>query len=355
MPTRPLQAAVRFLLARQDADGAWRSDTYGAFKDGGSLTPLVLDALLTSGSEEALPAVRRGAAYLASMVRSDGTINAGPAGLSYAAYTAPLTALVLSRPEFVEHRAAWVVWLAFLEERQLTEALGWSRDDPEYGGWGYCPLLPRRPVPGRPGPPYAESNVSATALSTEALRAAGVAPSHPRLGMALRFLCRCQNHGDDPGIDDGGFHMQPGDDLRNKAGVACADHTGRVRYRSYGSMTADGLRGLLACGLSAESPRVRVALGWLESNFSAAVTPGRFAPGREVLRDSVYYYYCNSLARALTAAGAGGPVGWRDALAGELVRRQRPDGSWVNDAVEVREDDPVVATAHAVAALALCA
>jgi hypothetical protein len=37
-----------------------------------------------------------------------------------------------------------------------------------------------------------------------------------------------------------------------------------------------------------------------------------------------------------------------------LVRRQRRGGSWVNDAVEVREDDPIVATALAAGALSIC-
>jgi len=35
------------------------------------------------------------------------------------------------------------------------------------------------------------------------------------------------------------------------------------------------------------------------------------------------------------------------ALAKELLRRQGADGSWVNDAVEVRDDDPLVATPFA--------
>ena len=41
-------------------------------------------------------------------------------------------------------------------------------------------------------------------------------------------------------------------------------------------------------------------------------------------------------------------------LAEELLRRQQTNGSWVNAAVEVREDDPLVATPLAVAALARC-
>ncbi len=58
-------------------------------------------------------------------------------------------------------------------------------------------------------------------------------------------------------------------------------------------------------------------------------------------------------ARALAAGGAG-DVPWAEPLAEELVRRQRPGGSWVNDAVEVREDDPIVATALAAGALSIC-
>jgi len=46
-----------------------------------------------------------------------------------------------------------------------------------------------------------------------------------------------------------------------------------------------------------------------------------------------------------------GEVRWAEALAEELLRRQRPDGSFANPASEMREDDPVVATSFALAAL----
>jgi hypothetical protein len=71
------------------------------------------------------------------------------------------------------------------------------------------------------------------------------------------------------------------------------------------------------------------------------------------LQASVYFYWCWSAAQALAAAGVGA-VPWAEALAEELARRQRPGGSWVNDAVEVREDDPIVATALAAGALSIC-
>src|SRR5947209_1043435 len=102
--SQAISAAVRFLLDRQGADGAWRSDTYGAFKDGGSLTPLVLHALLAATDAEAVrSSVGRGLAYLAGLIRPDGSLHGVPYGLSYPAYTAALAVLVFSQPGGAGH------------------------------------------------------------------------------------------------------------------------------------------------------------------------------------------------------------------------------------------------------------
>ena len=49
----------------------------------------------------------------------------------------------------------------------------------------------------------------------------------------------------------------------------------------------------------------------------------------------------------------GKSVRWADELAAELVGRQRADGSWTNGYTDAREDDPLVATPWAAAALAI--
>ena len=56
----------------------------------------------------------------------------------------------------------------------------------------------------------------------------------------------------------------PGDEAQNKAGrTAGTDRFGHVRMRSYGTMTADGIRRLLRCGLAEDHPRVAAARrGW---------------------------------------------------------------------------------------------
>ncbi len=363
---RALTRAAGYLIEHQDRDGAWRSEIYGPFKDGGSLTSLVLQALYaTPASRELEPAYRKGVAYLTAMAQPDGTIDAGKFGLTYPVYTSAGAVSILSQPCNARQRKARDAWLAYLRERQLTEALGWQPADKPYGGWGYSPRLPRKPRAGELAPPLTESNLSATLAALEALRTAGVKTEDPAFARALVFVKRCQNASDDPkdrepAFDDGGFFFIYDDAVRNKAGVAGKDRTQRERYYSYGSMTADGLRALLACGRPSDDSRVRAARAWLEKNFRADANPGTYAEGRESRRASVYFYYSCSVAQTLRSLQltevhtSRGKVRWAESLVEELLKRQQADGSWVSDAPEFREDDPLVATCLAATALAQC-
>ncbi len=74
------------------------------------------------------------------------------------------------------------------------------------------------------------------------------------------------------------------------------------------------MRALLRCGLAADHPRVRAARAWLEQESRR--------------------------------------IDWRQELAEALL--QRPDGSWHNDHSFLKEDDPLIATTLAAAALANC-
>ena len=135
---RALGAAIGFLISSQSPDGAWRSPTYGVFKDGLSLTPIVLKAV-TFGPDVAgsTSARRRGAEYLVARVRADASIDDGPIGMIYPVYTASAAVIALTHLDFPAGRPARDAWLRELRWRQLTEALGWQRDDPAFGGWGY--------------------------------------------------------------------------------------------------------------------------------------------------------------------------------------------------------------------------
>ncbi len=356
----PLERGRQFLTARQGSDGAWRSETYSSFRDGASLTPLVLLALQElPGPAGNDAAVARGTEYLARLVRPDGTIDAGEQGLSYPIYTAALAVRVLSLPGNEQHKAARDTWLADLRRRQLDESLGWGPADEYYGGWGYCHGLPRKPRPGEFVPPLVESNLSATVYALDALRAAGVPADDPAFGKALAFLSRCQNFADDPRVadrrfDDGGFFFIPGDPARNKPGPAGRDAHGRERFRSYGSTTADGYRALRLCGLPADHPRVRAALDWLFRQFDGTAHAGDYPPERTGDKDAVYFYYAWSLAQALSDLPPDLARKWAVALTEEVIRRQQPDGGWRNPCKAVREDDPILATALATMTLARC-
>jgi hypothetical protein len=164
-----------------------------------------------------------------------------------------------------------------------------------------------------------------------ALALAGTKPDDPALRDAAGFVDRCR-------AKDGGFFFSPALPISNKAGG----------FRAYGSMTADGLRAQLRLGTRIDAP-----LAWLEQHFDPTKNPGAFAAVDEVRRESSYYYYAWSVAHAFAHAKPGDRR-WAEALARELLARQLPDGSWRNGATEMREDDPLVATSFAVAALALC-
>ncbi|MBX6312908.1 MAG: terpene cyclase/mutase family protein [Isosphaeraceae bacterium] len=350
------------LIRAQSPDGAWRSPTYGVFRDGLSLTPPVLKAIAFGPDVPgAATARRRGAAYLAARLRTDGSIDDGPFGLIYPVYTASAAAIALGRVEVPGGREARAAWLRELWRRQLTDALGWGPDDPAYGAWGYA-IEP--PVKGEAQRRRIDADLSSSLFAIGALKLAGVPVDDPALRAAILFIQRCQNLSDDgqmadPRFDDGGFFFTPIDPVRNKAGEAGTDREGRLRYSSYGSATADGLRALLRCGLPPDHPRVAAAQRWLEQHFSATTNPGTFAPPREVERDATYYYYAWSVAHAFRALSERGlmPGGqasrWAEGLARELIHRQRDDGTWSNRLTASKEDDPLIATSFAVGALAL--
>ena len=363
-----LAAAGRLLIDKQSPDGAWRSETYGCFRGGPPLTPHVMSTLLflPQAGGEAAGAFRRGVDYLASFVGDDGRLEVAERQLLFPIYTAgSASRVVVLEKRTPRNLRAHRAWMAYVRGRQLNERLGWRPGDGEYGGWGFSLEVPRKPKPGRLRERFFESNLPATIFGLAALRSVKAPATDPAYRQALVFVKRCQNFAEtharaDPNFDDGGFFFIPGDLVQNKAGPAGADRLGRERFASYGTMTADGLRALICCGLERDHPRVVAAREWLERNFSAAHNPGRFAPDREVIRDGVYYYWVWAVSHALLALGVeeietpAGKCNWAEALAAELIRRQKPDGSWVNRYTDAKEDDPLVATPFAAAALAIC-
>lgn len=353
-----IEKGLNYLVSKQNEDGAWRSEVYGSLKDGPSLTPMVLKCL-TFGSGLNAEVREKAAGYLRSMI-PDG--EAPFPRLELPVSTAALAVIALSRSPGEENQQAAAAWASHLRSWQLEEELGWNPEDIAYGGFGYSVTPPRKPPAGAEARLPFESDLCSTLFAVGALRLLGAPADDPAVRKALRFVQRCQNfpdeRGGDPLFDDGGFTTTPHRDDQNKAGTAGVDRHGTTRFHSYGSATADGLRLLVRCGLGPEHPRVVAARAWLERNFSATSHPGVYTEVREPDREAVYFYYCWSVAHAFRLLGVteieqdGKRLPWIRPLTEELLRRQGGDGSYRNRYTFVKEDDPLIATALAIAALA---
>jgi len=278
--------------------------------------------------------------YLEAFAQSDGGIS--PNDSLYRNYETSL-ALVCFAEANRDHRYDKLIQAAdqFLKDNQWAEKQGIEPSNPNYGGAGY----------GKQERP----DLSNTHFLIDALRAAGNGPDDEAMKKALAFVSRCQNLESEYNTlpmsaknPDGGFYYTSAGGGESKAGG-----TAEGGLRSYGSMTYAGLKGMIYAGVGPDDIRVKAAIKWIQQNYDLSSNPGMGAAG-------LYYYY-HLFAKALDAVGAaefvdakGVKHDWRDELAAELIRRQRPDGSWVNDEPRWLEGEPSLVTAYALLSLSYC-
>lgn len=340
-------AAVRFLAAQQSPDGAWRSGQYAAFRDGDALTSVVLRAI-EPGDEP----FERGLRWLERL--TDGLPTHEPWSiLRYPLFTGSYAAQVLAKVGDARRAARWA---AVVEQLRISADLGWPEHDLACGAWSDSPTPPHLP-PGLSVPPdMLAPNVSATWLGLEAMNAGGETTTAT---VALPFLAGCQNFSaTTPGaFDDGGFFFALGDPIRNKAGVAGHEANGTTRFRSYGSATCDGLLALLKCGGTVRDDRVFAACTWLRKQSHGLTHSGDWDRRRGRAKEALAYYHAQAFAEVLshpiwTSVDAGWASRQKQLLATDLASCQHAAGSWVGGAPESCEDDPILATAFALRALA---
>jgi squalene-hopene/tetraprenyl-beta-curcumene cyclase len=326
--------AIEFLGASQGADGSFSGNA------GPGFTAVVATAVLSHGRGADDPLVAKSLKNLRGFVQDDGGIYAP--GSRIKTYETSLGLMCFAAANR-DGRYDEVIANAekFLKAGQFGTGEDTSRSDVNYGGAGYG---------GETRP-----DLSNTAFLLDALQSAGRGPDDAAVQRALVFVSRCQNleteHNATPfaaKIDDGGFYYTPAGEGSSPAGKA---YNGGLR--SYGSMTYAGLKSMVFAGLTPEDPRVQAALKWLAEHYTLDENPG--------LGQAGLYYYYNLMAKALDAVDqpeftdAGGTAHhWRAEMVAELLKRQRDDGSWVNDDRRWMEGDPNLATAFALLALAHC-
>ncbi|MBI3468457.1 MAG: hypothetical protein HY000_36105 [Planctomycetes bacterium] len=98
---------------------------------------------------------------------------------------------------------------------------------------------------------------------------------------------------------------------------------------------------------------MKAAFQWIQRHYTVESNPGM---GNEGL-----FYYYHTFAKALDALkldaiedADGTQHDWRRELAEELFRRQRKDGSWINESKRWYGGDPNLVTAYALLALSYC-
>jgi hypothetical protein len=282
-------------------------------RSGQSLTPFVLDALLSVPHDQ--PGVDKAFEFLKGNTNADGSLGlADSAAPDYPNYATGLAARVAARLKRDAFR-----WIACLRAQQFTEENGWSRNDPAYGAWGMGGERRRPPEAGH-------VDLAMTRYVIEGLASAGFGPADQAMQKACVYVERCQN-------PDGGFFFSTVNLDTNKAG----DVSGK--YRSYGTTTCDGLIAMRAAGVPENDARIARAQAWLKQNHLEERAPGfDIEPARMGWSDGLRFYYAAAITRAMPQL----PV---------TLPQQRSDGSFANRNNLVKEDDPLIATAFAVRVL----
>ncbi|MCO4773467.1 MAG: hypothetical protein KDA24_25770, partial [Deltaproteobacteria bacterium] len=339
-----LEAGVKWLLDAQSPNGRWQSSTYGYLKEGQSLSPFVLDALIDApAAGVALPpeSVSLALRGILGLVDEQGRIGfSGPAA-DYPVYATGLALSCLGRLRPEGWEPATKPLLAWLRSQQFTGRGGW-RSHPALGGFPMGWTTP-------PEPPNAgHVDLSMTRRALEGMRAAGVQPGDPTFRLAFRFILGSRG-------GDGGFVYSQVEPQLNKG------HPHGTGHMSYGTATCDGLLALRAVSpadvgaLPAdERPEpVRIALDRLLAMHRTDVNPGVLGGPMEPFATAMRGYYRAASSRVFATFSAG-PEGWRESMIDAVATEQRDDGSWQSTSNLQKEDDPLVATAFAVRALSAC-
>jgi squalene-hopene/tetraprenyl-beta-curcumene cyclase len=336
-----VEKAITYLRTTQASDGSWSRDRSPG------VTGVVLTGLLETGRvSQDDPMVVRGLGYIESLVNpASGHIAGKGARVQLQNYVTSVNVMALSAANRAE-RYKKVIGDAteFLKRLQWDEEEGKTPQDDFYGGAGYDSR-------SRP-------DLSNTQFFLDALKAAGVPSNDPAFKRALVFVSRCQNlkgeHNDQPWagkINDGSFIYSAAGGGQTKSETLPGG--GLV---GYGSMTYAGIKSMIYCGVSKDDPRIKKAYEWITKHYTLDSNPGM---PKAQSQWGLYYYY-HTMAKCLATLGidevvdaAGNKHDWRADIVAALAKRQRPDGSWLNQN-HWMEADPNLVTGYSLMALSYC-
>ncbi len=337
--------ASAFLKKSQNEDGSWGKEPMNR-----GATGVIVAGLIRTGTPATDEPVAKGVKFIESLVNAkSGHIAGDDAKATLINYTTSINIMALNAANKGDkYKAAIGNAVKYLKDYQWDDARGKKDDSDYYGGAGYAGDNSR-------------PDLSNTAFFLEALKEAGVSKDDPAFKKALVFVGRCQNL-------DSEFNKAPWAKKNNDGSFIYTGANGGENRRTdgegvrtdmggYGSMTYAGIKSMIYCGVGKDDPRMKKALEWIANNYTLDSNPGM----PEVNSQRGLYYYYHTFAKAMHALGEdtftdakGVKHDWRADLLAALAKRQRPDGSWVNETDRWMEGDPNLVTGYALMALSYC-
>jgi squalene-hopene/tetraprenyl-beta-curcumene cyclase len=342
-----IERALKFQADHQRPDGGW----VGPEKDQSdpAITAIVAQGFIQDpayGPNH--PIVKKALDFILKYQQPDGGIY-DPKKL-YLNYTTSVALMALAAAKQPALQPKIEACQKFLKDNQ------WA--DPKCDNDGKL-ITPSHPWYGGAGYGHGKRpDLSNTGLMLEALQQSGLPADDPAYQKALKFVQRCQMlavTNDQPlaaDATDGGFIYTPANGGHSMAGSE--ELNGRTQLRSYGSMTYTGFKSMIYANVARNDPRVKAAWDWIRRNYTLESNPNM--PGKQA-REGLYYFY-QVFGKALQAWGEpmlvdarNVPHDWRADLVDQLLKLQRPDGSWVNEADRWYEGYPHLVTGYAVLSL----
>ena len=309
-----VRRGAAYVKSQQKADGTWENHP--------GVTAMVAAALINMPGDKAanVKSVSKTLDYLRSLEKPDGGIYVK----DIPHYITATSLMALSSAGQPQDRAAIEKARKYLAEHLLDEGEGVKPSDKFYGGMGYGGTSDG----GR-------ADIISLEYGLRAMKEAGVAVNDDAWKKAVMFLQRSQNNSETNdqkwAANDGGFIYYPG---YSQAGET----------RSYGSATYAGIMSYAWSNVKKSDPRVQAVMKWVRDNYTVDENPG-------IGQKTVYYYYM-VFAKALQAMGdpvivdsKGRRHNWREDLGRKLIALQHPEGFWVNtDKAEMQDNKVLVTT-----------
>lgn len=331
-----IDKAIAFLRQSQAADGSWSADRSIG------ITGIVVTGLLESGRvDRSDPMITKALGFIEKLAnKQEGHLAGTNPRQGLKNYVTAVNMMALAA---ANERGQYAELLRdsakFLKALQWDEGENIAKGDVRYGGFGYDSK-------GRP-------DMSNSQFAIDALKAAGLRPEDEAFQKAIVFVSRSQNlkseHQDQAWaalINDGSFIYNP---------VETKTDPGKDgAMPGYASMTYAGVKSLIYAGVSKDDIRVQNALRWIRRNYSVEANVGMPKDRQQI---GLYYYY-HTMAKCLHALGLdsleddqGKKHDWRADLLAALAKRQKENGSFVNENDRWMEGDPNLVTGYALMTL----